>query len=109
MDLVQRFAFAPTSGAPPEDKSFVFDVDFDSDLVWPDAQCHDGSITAHYSPSERSPIIGLLREASYALSRINGPAHAFVDRHLKRVVVRRVSPFRLAGSSSNRVHMGTCL
>ena len=109
MELVKKFAFAPAVENPSGNFRFRFQLDFDSEVVWPDVDFDTSHPSTRYLDEAHAAVLQLHFEASAALVEFSAPAHAFINEHLGTVIMRRKHPFLEASSSSNRHHLGTCL
>jgi HEXXH motif-containing protein len=108
-DLWRDLCFARQGEAAVTPRDYAFERDFDSGLAWPDLPFDTASPASRYPPAARSDIEHVMRAAADLAGRRAPATLAFVNRHARRLVIRRSDTIDGASSSSNRMLVGSCL
>jgi hypothetical protein len=88
---------------------FAFELDFESTLVWPDVAFDSASPSSFYAEASRPELTAMLDGVAQMLGDRAPRVATFVNRHMKRALLRRSSAIGGASSASNRALVGLCL
>jgi HEXXH motif-containing protein len=107
--LLRDLSYLGADGATAAPHAFAFAVDFESALTWPDVAFDTAAPAAHYPLSSRPEMSRLLADVAAVLGERAPRVLAFVNRHMKRALIRRADAVAGASSASNRALVGLCV